>query len=99
MPFFFPMNPAYKIPKYIYITAEEQVRHPEVHAENEAKRQAIDGTVTGSLPGYKHRFIYSNGSVIGYKWEKVDSKGNWIDNSWYREISLLDHFKKLLWNW
>lgn len=87
------------MPTYEYITAEQQVRHPEVEAENQAKRQAIDGIVTDSLPGYKHRFIYSNGSVIGYKYDKVDSDGNWIDKSWYREISLLDNFKKLLWNW
>ena len=98
-PFYFPMNPAYKIPKFVYITAEMQVVHADIDAENKAKRQAIDGIVTDSLPGYKHRFIYSNGSVIGYKYEKVDSRGNWVDNSWYRELSMLDHWKQLPWSW
>ena len=77
---------------YTYIKSEQLVRHPEVDAQNEVKRQAING-IKDSLPGYKIRFIYFNGDVVGYKWEKVG------DTSWYSEISLLDHFKTLKWNW
>lgn len=97
-PFYFPMNPKYKQPSYVYITTEQMVRHPEVEAQNEVKRQAING-IKDSLPGYKIRFIYSNGDVVGYKWEKVNQDGDWTDKSWYSEINLLDQWKKLKWNW
>ena len=92
------MNPKYEQPMFVTITAEMMVKHADVEAENKVKRQAIDG-IADSLPGYKHRFIYSNGSVVGYKWEKVDSTGGWVDISWYREIDMLSHWKRLKWNW